>query len=82
MSSATIAVTGPGRVEGFSVGDKEIVMTSSTLKSPAELQVLTIPENFADLYHYPALALNAIRSEITDHLPVQLEAPAKVSLFV
>lgn len=35
-------LTGPGRVEGFSVGDKEIVMTTSSLKSPAELQALTI----------------------------------------
>jgi hypothetical protein len=43
---------------------------------------LTIPENFADFYHFPALALNAIRAAITDHLPVQLEAPSKVSLFV
>jgi hypothetical protein len=46
------------------------------------LQVLTIPENFADLYHYPEAVLNAIRRIITKHLPVRLEAPAKVSLFV
>lgn len=46
------------------------------------LMVLTIPENFADLYFYPAPALNAIRRLITAHLPVQLEAPSKVSLFV
>jgi hypothetical protein len=50
--------------------------------SKGQLQVLTIPENFADFYHYPASALNAIRSTITDHLPVQLEAPSKVSLFI
>jgi hypothetical protein len=47
-----------------------------------QLQVLTIPENFADLYHYPQTALNAIRRVITKHLPVQLEAPSKVSLFL
>lgn len=35
-------LTGPGRIEAFSVGDKEIVMTTSSLKSPAELQALTI----------------------------------------
>lgn len=46
------------------------------------LYVLTIPENFADLYHIPAGALNAIRRIVTPHLPVQLEAPGKVSLFV
>jgi hypothetical protein len=46
------------------------------------LQVLTIPENFADLSNYPAPALNAIRRVITGALPVKLEAPGKVSLFV
>ncbi len=50
--------------------------------SKGQLQVLTIPENFADLYEYPPSALNAIRSHLTAHLPVQLEAPSKVSLFV
>jgi dipeptidyl aminopeptidase/acylaminoacyl peptidase len=35
-------LTGPGRVESFSVGEKDIVMATSTLKSPAELQALTI----------------------------------------
>lgn len=47
-----------------------------------QLQVLTIPENFADLYHLPQPVLDAIRGVITAHLPVRLEAPAKVSLFV
>jgi hypothetical protein len=47
-----------------------------------QLYVLTIPENFADLYHIPADTLNAIRRFITAHLPVRLEAPGKVSLFV
>ena len=35
-------LTGPGRVEAFSVGEKDIVMATSSLKSPAELQALTI----------------------------------------
>ena len=35
-------LTGPGRIESFSVGEKEIVMSTSSLKSPAELQALTI----------------------------------------
>ena len=47
-----------------------------------QLQVLTIPENFADLSNYPEPVLNAIRRVITAALPVQLEAPGKVSLFV
>lgn len=46
------------------------------------LYVLTIPENYSDLYEIPAAALNAIRSTLTSSLPVQLEAPGKVSLFL
>jgi len=45
------------------------------------LFVLTVPENFADFYHYPAQPLNEIRRVLTPHLPVRIEAPAKVSLF-
>ncbi len=47
-----------------------------------QLYVLTIPENFSDLYHIAPEALNAIRARLTEHLPVQLEAPGKVSLFL
>lgn len=47
-----------------------------------QLQVLTIPENFADLYQLPAAPLNAIRRLLTSHLPVQVEAPSQVSLFL
>jgi len=47
-----------------------------------QLQVLTIPENFSDLSNYPEPVLNAIRRVITAPLPVKLEAPGKVSLFV
>ncbi|MEJ0087893.1 MAG: hypothetical protein WDO72_19670 [Pseudomonadota bacterium] len=47
-----------------------------------QLQVLTIPENFADLSNYPEPVLNAIRRTLGAALPVKLEAPGKVSLFV
>ena len=47
-----------------------------------QLQVLTIPENFSDLSNYPEPVLNAIRRVVTAALPVKLEAPGKVSLFV
>jgi hypothetical protein len=46
------------------------------------LFVLTVPENFSDFYHYPAAALNEIRRVLTSALPVRLEGPSKVSLFV
>ena len=45
------------------------------------LYVLTIPDNFADLYQLPEPTLNALRSYILGTFPVRLEAPAKVSLF-
>jgi hypothetical protein len=46
------------------------------------LFVLTVPENFADFYQYPAQPLNEIRRVLTPHLPVRIEAAAKVGLFV
>jgi hypothetical protein len=46
-----------------------------------KLLVLTIPDNFTDLYEMPVPALNAIRSYLMGDFPVRIEAPAKVSLF-
>ncbi len=49
--------------------------------SNGNLFVLTIPENFADLYQLPQPVLRAIRSCVLADFPVQLDAPAQVSLF-
>jgi len=46
------------------------------------LYVLTIPDNFADLYLLPEPVLSKIRSAIGGHLNVQLESQAKISLFL
>jgi len=46
------------------------------------LFVLTIPENFSDLSELPEPVLSVIHSITTAHLPVQLEAPGKVSLML
>jgi hypothetical protein len=46
-----------------------------------KLFVLTIPDNFTDLYEIPEPALNAIRGYILGDFPVRIDAPAKVSLF-
>ena len=43
--------------------------------------MLTIPENFTDLYLMPEATLNAIRSYVLGDFPVRIEGPAKVSLF-
>jgi hypothetical protein len=45
------------------------------------LYVLTIPDNFTDLYLLPDATLNAIRSYVLGNFPVRIEAPSKVSLF-
>jgi hypothetical protein len=46
------------------------------------LWVLAVPDNPADLYALPAVALNRIRAAFSAGLPVQLEGPALVSLFI
>jgi hypothetical protein len=50
--------------------------------SKGSLFVLTIPDNFADLYNLPAVVLNRIRTVISQDLNVRLEGPSQVSLFV
>lgn len=46
------------------------------------LYVLTIPENFAELYQLPEPVLSKIRSILTGHLDAQLECPGNISLFL
>jgi hypothetical protein len=46
------------------------------------LFVLTIPDNFADLYALPVPALNRIRQVATTGLPVRLEGPSRIALLV
>jgi len=48
----------------------------------AFLFVLTIPENFGDLYLLPDGVLNRIRDVISSDLNFRFEGPSKVSLFV
>lgn len=46
------------------------------------LYVLTIPDNFADIYDMPAEVLNKIRDTIAKNQFVRLHGPAKVSIFL
>lgn len=48
----------------------------------AHLYVLTIPDNFNDLYKLPQEVLGRIRSVLAQDLPVRLDAPAQVMLFL
>ncbi len=49
--------------------------------SKGKLFVLTIPDNFTDLYNLPEPALNALRSYVLEAFPVRMNAPARVALF-
>ena len=46
------------------------------------LYVLTIPENFSDLYSFPASILTQIRNALLRDFFVRIESPGDVSLFV
>ncbi|HLF33347.1 MAG TPA: hypothetical protein VI583_03860 [Cyclobacteriaceae bacterium] len=46
------------------------------------LFVLTIPDNFADLYQYPQEVLGRIREVLSQDMKVYFEGPSKVSLFL
>jgi hypothetical protein len=46
------------------------------------LNVLVIPDNFADLYRLPASVLDTLRDTVAGTLPVRLSGPSKVSLYV
>jgi hypothetical protein len=46
------------------------------------LYVLTIPDNFGDLYNLPAEVLNQIREVLMRDIYVQLDGPSQVALFI
>ena len=46
------------------------------------LYVLTIPENFADIYNLPLEVLSEIRKTLSGDLYARLEAPGRISLFL
>lgn len=46
------------------------------------LYVLTIPESFTDLYNLPDAVLNRIRQTVSADMPVRLEGPAQICLFI
>lgn len=49
--------------------------------SKGKFYVLTIPDNFADLYNLPSEALNIIRKALGSQMKVQIEGPANISLY-
>ena len=49
--------------------------------SKGMLFVLTIPDDFGNLYDYPAGALNVIRRTLSKDMGAYIEGPAKVAMF-
>ena len=43
--------------------------------------ILTIPENFDDLYHLPPEVLSQIRRDLMEDIPVYLDSPARICLY-
>ena len=55
------------------------------LRSPyskGNLYVMTIPDDFGNLYDLPTGVLNTFRSTLSKDLDLRIDAPAKVSLFM
>ena len=50
--------------------------------SKGTLYVLTIPDDFGNLYDYPAGVLNEIRRTMSKDLDLYMEGPSKVGLFL
>lgn len=50
--------------------------------SKGHLYILTIPDNFSDLYNLPAEVLNKVREVMCKQLNVQMEGPSQISLYV
>jgi hypothetical protein len=48
----------------------------------SNLYVLTIPDDFADLYHLPPEVLGKVRAVIGGDLPARIEGPSQIALFV
>lgn len=46
------------------------------------ISIITIPDDMGDLYNYPRQVLNVIRSLFDKEMPVSVDGPAQVELFV
>jgi hypothetical protein len=50
--------------------------------SKGKLDILVVPDNFADLYKLPAEILNKIRAVLGAKMNVQIEGPGNISIYV
>ena len=61
--------------------DNSFPILLKNLYGNGRLYILTVPEDYGDLYNYPRAVLNAIRRVFSAELKVRLDAAAKVGLF-
>ena len=57
-------------------------MIISSSYANGTMYTFTIPEDFIDLYNLPSSVLSRFRSYLTSGMPVSIDAPGMVSLFV
>src|SRR5450432_1175144 len=63
-------------------GDNNIPILMWDNYSRGKLYTLAVPENFADISKLPAMVLTKIRSTFCQQLPVNLDGPGDVSMFM
>jgi hypothetical protein len=69
------------RVSAMTQNDLGYPLLIQAKYSKGNLYVLTIPENFSDLYSFPVQVLTQIRNVLLRDLFVRVESPGDVSLF-
>jgi hypothetical protein len=67
-------------LQGFANGNSFPILLSDRY-SKGIIYILTIPDNFNDLYSYPVGVVSAIKNVLTESFPVRMDGPSKVSLF-
>ena len=63
-------------------GDNSYPLITQSEYGGGLLRVLTVPDDVADLYKIPQGTLSLVRDLVLDNMPVNLDAPPKVSLFL
>jgi hypothetical protein len=69
-------------VSGMAQNDLGYPLLIQAGYSKGSLYVLTIPENFSDLYSFPTQVLTQIRNVLLHNFDVRVESPGDVALFV
>ncbi len=69
-------------VSGMTQNDLGYPLLIQAGYSKGQLYVLTVPENFSDLYSFPAPVLTQIRNVLLRDSFVRIESPGDVSLFM